>query len=318
MRNLPLMMLMGGLLVTSAAGAADAQDWLLKLQSAEQKQSFHGTFVYERDGSFSTHGIWHEVDARGSVRERLLQLDGLPYEVLRTNGKTDCITGAPVEQSSEGGESWFARTLDPRKLSQWYDLRDMGESRVAGRNAVALALVPRDQHRYGFELHLDRETALPLKSLLINKDGHVLERFQFTDFVPQEAGDGVMVKASGNCKPIQAVRSEVLPENTWRSDWVPPGFTMSSILQRRNPASSEPVACMLYGDGLTQFSVFIEPLRGARFDDARSQLGPTVAVSRHMSTAEGEVMVTVVGEIPLGTAERIALSIRPGEAQSLQ
>ncbi|MCQ4269742.1 MucB/RseB C-terminal domain-containing protein [Pseudomonas kuykendallii] len=318
MRSFPLVVLMGSLLATSAANAADAQDWLLKLQSAEQQKSFHGTFVYERDGSFSTHGIWHEVDAGGAVKERLLQLDGPPYEVLRTNGKTDCATGTLVEQSSEAGQSWLTRTLDPQQLSQWYDLRDAGESRVAGRNAVVLALVPRDQHRYGFELHLDRETALPLKSLLINEDGHVLERFQFTDFVPQEAGDGAASKASGDCKPVQVSQSEVLPDNAWRSDWVPPGFTLNSILQRRSPASSEPVACMLYGDGITQFSVFLEPLRGARFDDARSQLGPTVAVSRHMPTAEGEVMVTVVGEIPLGTAERIALSIRPGEAQSLQ
>lgn len=317
MRNIPLALLVGGLLATSAAQASDAQDWLLKLQKAEQQKSFHGTFVYERDGSFSTHGIWHEVDSTGAVKERLLQLDGVPYEVLRTNGKTDCSSGGPVEQSGES-QSWLTHALDPQQLSQWYDLRDAGESRVAGRNAVVLALVPRDQHRYGFELHLDRETGLPLKSLLINEDGHVLERFQFTNFVPQAAADGLATTPSGECRPVQVVESKVLPDNAWRSEWVPPGFTLSSILQRRSSASSEPVACMLYGDGLTQFSVFLEPLRGARVEDARSQLGPTVAVSRHMPTADGEVMVTVVGEIPLGTAERIALSIRPGEAQSLQ
>jgi sigma-E factor negative regulatory protein RseB len=38
-------------------------------------------------------------------------------------------------------------------------------------------------------------------------------------------------------------------------------------------------------------------------------------VSRRQKTNNGDVMVTVIGEIPLGTAERIALSIRsPGEA----
>jgi sigma-E factor negative regulatory protein RseB len=39
-------------------------------------------------------------------------------------------------------------------------------------------------------------------------------------------------------------------------------------------------------------------------------LGPTVAVSRRLNTVDGEMMVTVVGEIPIGTAERIALSVR--------
>jgi len=68
----------------------------------------------------------------------------------------------------------------------------------------------------------------------------------------------------------------------------------------------------MYGDGLARFSVFLEPLKGSVVEDARSQLGPTVAVSRRMSTDAGDMMVTVVGEIPLGTAERIALSMRAG------
>jgi sigma-E factor negative regulatory protein RseB len=37
-----------------------------------------------------------------------------------------------------------------------------------------------------------------------------------------------------------------------------------------------------------------------------------------MSTAEGDVMVTVVGEIPLGTAERVALSMQGGDTKSAQ
>ncbi|WP_183146297.1 MucB/RseB C-terminal domain-containing protein, partial [Pseudomonas syringae] len=43
------------------------------------------------------------------------------------------------------------------------------------------------------------------------------------------------------------------------------------------------------------------------------QLGPTVAVSRRLTTPQGDMMVTVVGEVPMGTAERIALSMRNDE-----
>ena len=52
--------------------------------------------------------------------------------------------------------------------------------------------------------------------------------------------------------------------------------------------------------------------------DTRAQLGPTVAVSRRLNTPKGKVMVTVVGEIPLGTAERVALSMRAQDAQARQ
>ncbi|MFP5337687.1 MAG: MucB/RseB C-terminal domain-containing protein, partial [Gammaproteobacteria bacterium] len=83
-----------------------------------------------------------------------------------------------------------------------------------------------------------------------------------------------------------------------------------------SPASSETVSWLSYGDGLAKFSVFLEPLRGALVEDARSQMGPTVAVSKRISTADGDVMVTVVGEVPLGTAERVALSMRADAEQT--
>ena len=57
----------------------------------------------------------------------------------------------------------------------------------------------------------------------------------------------------------------------------------------------------------------VRPVKGAAVPDARVQLGPTAAVTRHLSTPQGDMMATVVGEIPMGTAERIALSMRVGE-----
>ena len=74
----------------------------------------------------------------------------------------------------------------------------------------------------------------------------------------------------------------------------------------------------MYDDGLARFSVFLEPLNGATVTDTRTQLGPTVAVSRRLTTPQGEIMVTVVGEIPIGTAERIALSMRNSASTAKQ
>ncbi|MCY1286107.1 Sigma factor AlgU regulatory protein MucB [compost metagenome] len=308
MRAIPFVLLLGSWLVTPAH-AADAQDWLLRMSEAERTQSFHGSFIYQRSGSFSTHSIWHRVDG-DQVRERLLQLDGPLQEVVRVNGRTECVNGALADQVA-ADQAWPAREFDPKQLQDWYELRLMGESRVAGRPAVILAVLPRDQHRYGFELHLDRETGLLLKSLLLNEKGQLLERFQFSTFEPGVPVDGEL-KAGAACKPVQVVDAGKDQSDSWRSEWLPPGFSLNNVLERKSPVSKEPVACLMYGDGLARFSVFLEPLRGAAVEDARSQLGPTVAVSKRMSTEDGDVMVTVVGEIPLGTAERVALSMRSG------
>jgi len=310
MRAIPLLALLLSGWFAVPAHADEAQDWLTRLGRAEQQQSFQGTFIYERNGSFSTHDIWHRVQ-NGQVRERLLQLDGSAQEVVRVDGRTQCVSGTLVAGLGDSPDS-SARALDPQKLKSFYDLAVIGKSRVAGRNAVIVSLTPRDQYRYGFELHLDRETALPLKSLLLNDQGQLLERFQFTQLNISVPGDREL-QPSSDCTPVVASNiktPEAAVPHDWRLDWLPPGFQLVNSSARKDSNTKVTVSSLMYADGLARFSVFLEPLDGANVTETRTQLGPTVAISRHLNTPEGEVMVTVVGEIPIGTAERIALSVR--------
>lgn len=311
MRAIPLLTLLLSSWFALPAHADDAQDWLTRLGRAEQQQSFQGTFIYERNGSFSTHDIWHRAQ-EGQVRERLLQLDGSAQEVVRVDGHTQCVSGTLVAGLGYSRDT-ASRSLDPQKLNQFYDLAVIGKSRVAGRNAVIVSLTPRDHYRYGFELHLDRETALPLKSLLLSEQGQLLERFQFvrlnTSAVPIDRD----LQPSSECTPVAVgpVKAVQTPaSNAWHLDWLPPGFELASSTSRKDPQTKSTLESLMYDDGLARFSVFLESTDGASVSETRTQLGPTVAVSRHVNTAEGEMMVTVVGEIPIGTAERVALSVR--------
>jgi len=307
MRAIPLFTLLLGGWCAVPAYAGEAQDWLNRLSQAEQQQSFQGTFVYERNGSFSTHNIWHRVQD-GKVRERLLQLDGSAQEVLRIDGHTQCVSGSLIAGLGNTPDS-AGHALDPQKLKNWYDLAVIGKSRVAGRQAVIVALTPKDQHRYGFELHLDKETGLALKSLLLNDKGQLLERFQFTRLTVGAPTEGDL-QASAECKTVTQDQAPTAVKAAWHSDWLPPGFVLSSSTARKDPDTKVQVNSLMYDDGLARFSVFLEPLNGATATDTRTQLGPTAAVSRRLTTPQGEMMVTVVGEIPIGTAERIALSMR--------
>lgn len=304
MRALPLFALLSGCLVLPVQ-AAEPQEWLGRLAQAD-RQSFQGTFIYERNGSFSTHAIWHQ-GGDGVVKERLLQLDGASQEVLRVDGRPQCVSGALANEVAD--VQWPARHLDAAQLEQRYEMRTLGHSRVAGRQAVVLAMIPRDQYRYAFELHLDEETALPLKSLLISEKGQLLERFQFVTLEPSESLDAAALNPGSACQSVTYDKVEKLAQ-AWKAGWVPPGFELTRALQRTASASSQPVASLLYGDGLARFTVFLESLNGAGAEDARSQLGPTAVVSRRISTDSGDMMVTVVGEIPMGTAERVALSMQ--------
>ncbi|MCD5984660.1 MucB/RseB C-terminal domain-containing protein [Pseudomonas sp. CDFA 610] len=316
MRVVPLLPLLLGGWLALPVHADDAQDMLKRLGQVDQQQSYQGTFVYERNGSFSTHRIWHRV-AEGKVTERMLQLDGSALEVSRIDGLTQCVSGT-LEAGVTSGSS-ASRNFDVKKLSDWYDMKVVGKSRVAGRATTIVAVTPKDQHRYGMELHIDNETGLALKSLLLSDKGQLLERFQFTDLDTATIPTDQLLQVSADCKPVVAAKAKAKAQVTpvaWRSDWLPPGFELSSSGVRKEQDSHSPVTSLMYGDGLARFSVFIEPVSGNASSDIRTQLGPTVAVSRRLTTPQGDTMVTVVGEIPLGTAERIALSIRGTETQA--
>ncbi|MCU9531086.1 MucB/RseB C-terminal domain-containing protein [Pseudomonas mosselii] len=321
MRALPLLSLLLGSSLTVQALAAnsspEASEWLNKLARAEQQQSYQGSFVYERNGSFSSHDIWHRVQD-GKVSERLLQLDGSAQEIVRVDGKVQCVSGNLASSVGTPPDSAL-RVLDPLKLMSWYDLSVSGKSRVAGRDAVIVALTPRDQHRYAFELHLDRRTGLPLRSLMLNDKGQLLERFQMTRLDTDAAPTDAELAASASCKPVERTQSGTAETVVgWRSDWLPPGFELVNSSVRRDPERKNTVSSLMYDDGLARFSVFLEPIGNEAGVDTRAQLGPTVAVSRRLTTPKGKVMVTVVGEIPLGTAERVALSMRAQDAQARQ
>ena len=317
MRAIPLFpLLLGGWLVLPAH-ADDAQDALKRLARAEQQQSYQGTFVYERNGSFSTHRIWHRV-TDGKVRERLLQLDGSAQEVVRADGSTQCVSGK-LESGVATQPDASVHAYDSKKLSAWYDIKTVGTSRVAGRAATIISLTPKDQHRYGIELHLDDATGLPVKSLLLSEKGQLLERFQFTELDTGIPTDQVL-QPSADCKGVEVVKASKPDASAkaapWRLEWVPDGFELTSSAVRKDPGSKVQISNLMYNDGLARFSVFIEPVSGAAVTDTRTQLGPTVAVSRRLTTPKGDTMVTVVGEIPLGTAERIALSLRNADVQA--
>ena len=50
-----------------------AESWLQP--DPGRASEFSGTFIYERNGSFSTHAVWHKGGDE-TISERLLQLDG--------------------------------------------------------------------------------------------------------------------------------------------------------------------------------------------------------------------------------------------------
>ena len=88
-------------------------------------------------------------------------------------------------------------------------------------------------------------------------------------------------------------------EKIWSAEWLPDGF---SPLRHEVMPDSE---VMIYSDGRTAISVCVEPYGTQKSVPGAVQSGDTVALGKRV----GEQFVTVVGDIPLMIADRIAGSV---------
>ena len=308
---------------TSAPAPEDPRAWLQQMNQTFAELSYDGVFSYFDGSDLTTVRIVHMV-VDGEQRERLIHLNGAPREIVRTGETVACILMPgddllELEDSIPAGP--FARAFIRRydTISDYYSIAFAGEDRVAGRDAVRLAVTPLDEDRFGYRLWLDRETRLLLRSELVDGEGDRLEIFQFTalqigDAVDPDAllptqREGTIVShltlATRAPAPVQLSRTR------WQPTWLPEGFMMASADVRTTHDKLKSVNTMMYSDGLAAFSVFIEDMPPAGAASMISRSGATVAVT-HLTSGPGQrhQLVTLVGELPTPTAQRIAQSIR--------
>ncbi len=284
--------------------AGELEQQLLSWQERGQSARFQGSFVYERNDIFSTHGVWQREQADGSVHTRFVRMNGPELEMLRIDGRLTCASRHDeADQMADDLAYMPDHRLDPDRLQAGYVARSGAESRVAGRLADAVLFVPLDVHRYPLEVHFDQETGVILKALLLSEDGELLERFQYVwfstaDFPPDRVAPGAGCVTAAALPPAAPVMAG------WRLNWLPPGFEASASVQELSGASGRS-----YGDGLASFSVFVAPLQGGVHEASYQQLGPVAIVSRPVQARQGNFMITVLGEIPAATAQRLVLSV---------
>lgn len=317
-----ILLIMG--IVASAVSVAeeDPHAWLADMNRAFSELSYDGIFSYFSGDDLDTLRVVHMV-VDDVQRERLVHLNGAPREIVRTGEEVACILMPgdellELEGSIPSGP--FARAFVRRydRISSFYGLSFYGEDRIAGRQAVRMAVSPLDDDRFGYRLWLDKETRLLLRSELIDAEGNRLEIFQFNQIIFGEAvspdaldpagPDGSLVShltlARDDKTPVPESRS------AWQAGWVPAGFTMAAADIRRTPSSLKSIDTMMYSDGLAAFSVFIEDMPPAGAASMVSRKGATVAVTHLVANADDEHhLVTLVGELPTSTAQRIARSI---------
>jgi sigma-E factor negative regulatory protein RseB len=300
--------------VSTAARAEDAAHWVARVSQAARQLNYVGTIVYQHGARVETSKLTHLND-NGTEFEKLLSLDGPAREVVRNQG--DVRFYYPDAKLVRVEPRTFRNafpSLSPeqqKSLLQFYEFRTVAGERVGGYAADVAVFEPKDAFRYGHRFWADTATGLLLKARVLNERGEVVEQFAFTDLTVNAKIEHAMVEPSWPAVPPdwqvkEAPAGDVAPNDTgWLVTRIPPGFTkiMEGFRKLRN--RRDPVAHLVFSDGLSAISVFVEPFASAPAPTGMQQQGGLNVYS----VKQNDHLVTVLGEAPGATVRLIGNSV---------
>mgnify|MGYP000451120337 CR=1 FL=1 len=281
----------------SPATDLETQALLAKLANAVTKLEYRGLVTFEHVGVMETLEVVHGV-RNGEEVERIRYLTGSPRELVSRGHDARCRRdGSPLSRAG----LWSSSGL--QNVQQLYQFTIRGEERIADREAVILQARPRDPHRFGVVISVDRETGLPLKSILVAPAGRVLERFQFVELDLSPIDDSDLQPQSNSARENDGSGHCGTLVSRWHLSWVPQGF---KAVAARELTDGE---MLVFSDGLSAFTVFVQKLGPEMNYKGRAVRGATVAYMDHIEVKDERYTITVVGEIPDTTARMVAQAV---------
>lgn len=293
----------------------NAKQWLQRMLASTSALNYQGVFVYIQGQNLEVMSIQHSGANHGEERQYLHTLNGPRREVVVKGNEVICSL---PDQQITFNTTQYQRTPFPislpqdlSSLEQNYDFKMQGEERVANRNTRKIMIEPRDGYRFGYQLWLDTEHAVVLRSALLDEQHNIREQLVFTEFkvldqIPLQLIKPQFINAASLFS--RPATKATLPEPLWQADELPPGFTI--MLQQRYPHEQQHIEHIVISDGLATVSVFLEPVA-----DSQSLLeGPTQidAINAYAMVLDKHQLIAV-GEVPMTTVEHIAKAIHRSE-----
>lgn len=302
--------------VTAAASSSHLTDplaWVERIRQAAEQRSYAGTLVYSASDVVSSTRV-SRLGVSGQVYERIEAMDGRQQRSFRHNDEVHTIWPGlrlvTVERRAAVDDAVGLPLLDPR-LQTHYELKLLGNDRVAGREASVLLLRPRDELRFTQRLWADQATGLLLRADVLSAQGQVLESSAFSNVeIDVKATRDQMVNPARRLEGYRTVqlKSETtsLEAEGWTVERIPPGFRLIGCVQRPvgdpegdSAARGTKALQAVFSDGLARVSIFIEAAEpGRQRQPLMTQLGATHTL---MKPRDNRWWVTVMGDVPVAT-----------------
>ncbi len=310
-----------GLLLSTAVNAYAGErqvslDWLKVVAFAAHQTDYSGVFVYQYGNRVETSRITHVVEADGEY-EKLESMDGPKREIIRHHGQVWCyINHKMVQVDSQRVRSRFPALL-PEQISALnanYQAGGVGTERVAGYNTQVFVFRPNDNLRYAHKIWAHADSGLLLKTAVLDIKNQVIEQYAFTQL--QIGGNIDRSWVGARNLPRRDAGLPISPDlakggtpanSGWVADALPAGFKKTMEIQRPMRGRHAPVTQIVFSDGLSAISIFIEP--DDEDEDDVEGLSSRGAVNLYRKVLDRH-LITVVGEVPPRTVMQVLDSVR--------
>ena len=310
------------LLSISSLAADDAWLNLQKSAYAARELNYQGVFVYQNGKQKSSVQITH-MNTAGREMTRNVVLDNNtqapssqanhPHEVYSQGN--DIVIMRQKNQKmvieKRRGQNLFPAMLptDLRAIKASYNATLGHKEYIAGREAQVIDLVSNDALRYSYKIWTDTEYGLLLKMTLVDSKNKTLEQIEFTQLSTLNSQDVNWFQPKIDVSKSYEMQDKTAVNHV-DSDWIvaelPIGYVKVDHRALVVPGKSTPVDQMIFSDGISSVSVFIEPLnKGTRPKTGRMGIGSTNVCAHVLDGYQ----ITVVGEVPPETVMQIAKAV---------
>ena len=288
---------------------------LEKAAHAARDLSYKGIFIYQSGVNTRSIEITHMNTGQGEYA-RVITLDGSPSEVLSQG--SDIVIFSPRNEKvvieKRRGTNLFPALLPVNldRIKSTYQAKLSGEERIADREGFVVVLQPKDQYRYAYKICADREYGLLLKAATLNQKNEVIEHIAFNqlNLLSMNDMDWFKPKVDPRKSYVMEEETQVLNNSEpapWNIGQLPAGYRLIDHIQRTVPGKVSPVNQLIFSDGLSSVSLFIEPLaKGVRPKVGHTMIGPT----NFFANVNTGHQIMVVGEVPEVTVSQIANAVQ--------
>lgn len=284
--------------------ANEAAAMLQKISDASRRMGYEGFFVFQQGDNAQTLMVSNRPSGANEER-RLITMDGSQREVRCTqqSSVTLMINGTQLRQEKRLNKRHFPDLLpeNTASLTNWYTVSPGAPDRVAGRDCSNVEILPKDLFRWGYILCIDRNTAFPLRAVMVNGDGKPLMQYSFAEIklgTMPKADSRPMLSLPDPAKPVAHERIGI--------NSLPPGFSRIAAVRRQLPNHTGEVEHWVFSDGLTHVSLFLEPSQQPiEAIKGQSKQGMINMIKRQV----GGLQATILGEAPWATVESIAMGL---------